>query len=554
MSEHSLSLEDACKKGIDFQMEGRFDLAEDLFLRVLAVDPENPHALYLYGNLTLQTGRWEIAAQYLGRAAQRWPGLTVAHAGLGKTLRKLGRLPESCQAYLQALRIDPGDRESLEQLVEIKRLICDWEGLESIDAAFLDAIAQGHAADPFKILLVADNPAAQLASARNTAKAIRQLAGNPPPRKRRAVSQAGPLRIGYLCADFHDHPLAVQYAQVPGHHDRAKIHCTAYVQNPLKPDSAGQRMIDGCDAWRHALSLTSQELAAQIDEDGIDLLVDLSGFTTHRHKDVLLKVSAPVTVNYFGWPGSMGDLCDAIIADPVIIPPGSERHYHERVFRLATTYQPNDPGRFIAPTPSRAEEGIPENAFVFSSFVQPTKITPAIFDAWMTILKSVDRAVLWLWGFNKWMAENLQAGARHRGIDPNRLIFAGGKPRPEHTARYGLVDLALDTPVYGGHSTTTDALWSGCPVLGLAGRGFPARVSASLLHAAGLEDLVCASLDDYTAKAIHLARQQDDLSAIRRLLSESRLALPLFDIKRFTKELDDTLLEIAAAARRGDFA
>ncbi|MBF0267207.1 MAG: tetratricopeptide repeat protein [Alphaproteobacteria bacterium] len=554
MSGHSLSLEDACKKGIDFQMEGRFDLAEDLFLRVLAVDPDNPHALYLYGNLTLQTGRWEIAAQYLGRAVERWPGLTVAHAGLGKTLRKLGRLPEACQAYSQAHRNDPGDRESLEQLVEIKRLICDWEGLESIDAAFLDAIAQGHAADPFKALLVADNPAAQLASARNAANAIRQLAGNPPPRKRRPIAQHGPIRIGYLCADFHDHPLAVQYAQVPSRHDRARIHCTAYVQNPLKPGSAGQRMIDGCDCWRHALPLASQELADQIDEDGIDLLIDLSGFTTHRHKDVLLKVAAPVTVNYFGWPGSMGDLCDAIIADPVIMPPGSERHYHERVFRLATTYQPNDPERVIAPAPRRAEEGIPEDAFVFSSFVQPTKITPAIFDAWMTILKGVDHAVLWLWGFNPLMSENLQERARHQGVQPDRLIFAGGKPRPEHTARYGLVDLALDTPVYGGHSTTTDALWAGCPVLGLAGRGFPARVSASLLLAARLKDLVCTNLADYTAKAIHLARQPDELRAIRQRLSKDRKSLPLFDIEHFTKELDDTLLEIAESARRGDFA
>jgi predicted O-linked N-acetylglucosamine transferase (SPINDLY family) len=549
-NQQTLSLEQACEKGLSFQMEGRLDLAEDLFLRVLAADPKHPHALYLYGNLALQTGRLDIAADTLSMAVACWPGLIVAWTSLGKTWHKLKRLPQAIDAFRQALALAPSDVQCLEQIVELKRLVCDWQELERYDAAFLDAVAQGLTADPFKALIIADNPAAQLAAARNAAKEVRQRAGTTGPRQRRPISD-GVIKIGYLCADFHDHPLAVQYAKVPALHDRTKFHVTAYVQNGLTPGSAGQEAIDDCDAWLGVLQMTPWELAKRIDSDGIDILIDLSGFTTAMQKEVPLLTSAPVTVNYFGWPGSMGDLCDVLIADPIIIPEGSERYYDERVFRLPTTYQPNDPERSIGPTPPRAEEGLPENGFVLACFVQPTKITPAIFAAWMTILSAVPNSVLWLWRQNEWMEANLKKRACDAGIDPARLIFAQGKPREAHTARYRLVDLALDTPVYGGHSTTSDALWAGCAVLGLMGRAFPARVSASLLEAAGLSELICSSMDDYVAMAVLLAREPDRLTAIRQRLN--RDDLPLFDVKRFTSELDGVLLEIATQARQGGF-
>jgi protein O-GlcNAc transferase len=552
MSQRTLTLDEACQQGLDFQMAGRPDLAEDLFLKVLAVDATHPHALYLYGNLALLTGRYEIAATYLSKATQHWPGLAVAHAALGKTYRLLNRLPQASLAYGEAFRLCPQDMDSLEHLLELKRRLCDWSQLEQLDAALLDAIGRGITTEPFKILLIADNPSAQLASARNTASAVGKRAGNPGPRQRRPLGQ-GIMKIGYLCADFHDHPLAVQYAKVPALHDRQKFHVTAYVQNPLVPGSAGQVAIDGCDAMHEVAGLSTRELAACIDADGIDLLIDLSGFTTALQKEVLLQTSAPVTINYFGWPGSMGGLCDAIIADPIIIPPELEKFYDEAVFRLATTYQPNDPERAIGPTPDRRDEGLEESAFVLACFVQPPKITQAIFQAWMEILNGIPSAVLWLWRFNEWMEANLKERAAQAGIDPDRLIFAKGKPRFEHTARYRLVDLALDTPIYGGHSTTSDALWAGCPVLGLLGRGFPARVSASLLTAAKLEDLISTSPKEYVARAIQLARDRQALAAIRARLNENRDHLPLFDIKRFTKEMDEVLLEIARQASQGRF-
>ncbi|MBF0355736.1 MAG: hypothetical protein HQL43_10925 [Alphaproteobacteria bacterium] len=549
----TLSLDEACQKGLDYQMAGRLDLAEDLFLKVLTVDATHPHALYLYGNLALLTGRLEIAAEYLERAVLHWPGLAVAHAGLGKVYRLLGRLPQACAAYGEAFRLAPEDTECLEHLLELKRRLCDWTGIEALNAALLDAVGRGQATDPFKLLLIADNPAAHLASARNTAASVRKRAGNPGPRQRRVIG-SGILKIGYLCADFHDHPLAVQYAQVPSLHDPAKIHATAYVQNALKPGSAGQRMIEGCDAFRDVAHLDVSELVNLIDADGIDLLIDLSGFTTAMHKEVLLLTKAPVTINYFGWPGSMGGLCDAIIADPVIIPPEFEKFYDEAVFRLPTTYQPNDPMRGIAVPPTRAEEGLASESFVFASFVQPQKITPAIFACWMSILARVDDGLLWLWGMNEGMTANLRAEAKRAGIAPSRLVFAQGKPREAHTARYHLADLALDTPIYGGHSTTSDALWAGCPVLGLVGRSFPARVSASLLRAAGLGEMICATMADYADRAVALASDREGLLAIRKRLRAERDHLPLFDVRRFVRELDDLLVAIGEEAKRGRFS
>ncbi|MBF0167501.1 MAG: hypothetical protein HQL45_07695 [Alphaproteobacteria bacterium] len=553
MSQRTLSLDEACQKGLDYQMAGRLDLAEDLFLKVLAVDATHPHALYLYGNLTLLTGRLEIAAEYLERAVLHWPGLAVAHAGLGKVYRLLGRLPQALAAYGEAFRLAPEDTECLEHLLELKRRLCDWTQLDQLNAALLDTVGRGQPVDPFKILLIADNPAAQLASARNVAASVRKRAGNPGPRQRRAIG-AGILKIGYLCADFHDHPLAVQYAQVPSLHDRDRIHATAYVQNALKPGSAGQRMIDGCDAFREVAHLEVSELVDLIEADGIDLLIDLSGFTTAMQKEVLLLTRAPVTINYFGWPGSMGGLCDAIIADPIIIPPEFEKFYDEAVFRLPTTYQPNDPTRGIASPPTRAEEGLAPGSFVLASFVQPQKITPAIFACWMSILAQVEDSLLWLWGLNEGMQVNLRAEAERARIDPDRLVFAQGKPREAHTARYHLADLALDTPVYGGHSTTSDALWAGCPVLGLVGRAFPARVSASLLSAAGLGEMICATQEDYVARAVSLAHDRQALQTIRNRLRVERDHLPLFDIQRFVGELDEVLIEIGQNARRGRFS
>jgi predicted O-linked N-acetylglucosamine transferase (SPINDLY family) len=347
--------------------------------------------------------------------------------------------------------------------------------------------------------------------------------------------------VGYLSSDLRDHAIGSLMAGMFALHDRAAIEVFAYYCGVPQEDATKARIRDSVEHWRDIGSLDDDAAEALMLTDGIDILVDVNGHTRGARTRLLARRPAPVIVNWLGYPGSMGSpFHHYILADDVIIPPALERFYSERVLRLPC-YQPNDRARptGAAEPQTRAAEGLPDDATVFCSFNGTQKITPFVFARWMAILRGVPGSVLWLLKSCAEVEDRLRAEAAAAGIDPGRIVFAPIAPHRAHLARYALADLFLDTHPYGAHTTASDSLWMGVPVLTVPGRSFAARVCASLVTAAGLADFVCATPQDYVARAIALGQDRAALATARARLLAARDTSPLFDTPRLVRALED---------------
>ena len=307
-----------------------------------------------------------------------------------------------------------------------------------------------------------------------------------------------------------------------------------------------ERLIRSFDCFYTVRNKIDQEVARRSRELGIDIAIDLKGYTGSHRAGIFAERCAPIQVNYLGYPGTMGaEFIDYIIADDTLIPPELEQHYTEKVIRLPDSYQPNDRQRVIANyTPTRAELGLPEDAFVFCCFNNNYKILPETFDSWIRILNAVEGSVLWLLQGNPIAAKNLRKEAEARGLDSKRLIFAKRAPLAEHLARHQQADLFLDTFPCNAHTTASDALWAGLPVLTHMGQSFASRVAASLLRAADLPELVTDSQDGYERMAIHLARNPDELRALKNRLMHNRDTCALFDTESYVRNLEQAYQQI----------
>ncbi len=310
-----------------------------------------------------------------------------------------------------------------------------------------------------------------------------------------------------------------------------------------------QRLLRAFEHFRKIGAMTNREAAEAIHADAIDVLVDLKGYTRDSRTEIFAYRPAPIQVNYLGYPGTMGaDFIDYIVADAIVAPMQAQENYSERIVHLPNCYQPNDRQRKISPEPvTRAEFGLPEDAFVFCSFNNSYKLNTTMFDVWMPLLHKTPGSVLWLLVPNTTCAENLRREAQARGIDPSRLIFAERASIEKHLARHRLADLFLDALPCNAHTTTSDALWAGLPVLTCLGETFAGRVAGSLLTAIGLPELITTNWDDYCRLALELARDRSKLEAIRRKLVAHRETAPLFDSTRYTRNLErsfETMVEI----------
>ena len=323
-------------------------------------------------------------------------------------------------------------------------------------------------------------------------------------------------------------------------HDRDAFTIHAYYCGIARDDATKQRIKAAADHWTDLNPLDDAAAARAIAADGIDILVDLNGYTKSARTKVFALRPAPVAVNWFGFPGTMGSpYHDYLIADPVVIPESHERFYSEAVVRLPC-YQPNDRRRIVADRrPSRRDENLPENAVVFCCLNGMQKLTDAVFRRWMTILDGVPGSVLWLLSGTPETNDRLRSAAEGHGVAPDRLVFADKRPNPEHLARYPLADLFLDTFPYGAHTTAADALWMAVPILTVPGRSFASRVCASVLGAAGLIDLVCATPGDYVARAIAFGRHPAALQSLKGRLAAARDTCLLFDTPQLVRRLED---------------
>jgi predicted O-linked N-acetylglucosamine transferase (SPINDLY family) len=361
------------------------------------------------------------------------------------------------------------------------------------------------------------------------------------------------IRIAYLTADFRPHPVAFLIAGVFEHHDKSCFETIGLSFGSWGESDIRTRIAGAFEHFHDVHAVGDAEVAAMLKRMEVDVAVDLMGFTEGCRPGILAQRPAPVQVNFLGFPGTMGaGHIDYILADRMLIPDSERRFYSEQVVYLPDTYQANDSKRRVAArTPSRAEVGLPDDAFVFCCFNNNYKIMPEMFDIWMRLLGGVEASVLWLLEDNAVAAANLRAQASARDIGPERLIFAARTTPPEHLARQRLADLFLDTSPYTAHTTCSDALWVGLPVVTFLGPTFAARVAASLLNAAGLPELVTASLGDYEQLALHLARDKGALAAVRGKLAATRDNCALFDTARFTRHLERAFTRMVERQRQG---
>jgi protein O-GlcNAc transferase len=518
----------------------------------IALQPHHAGAHSNLGN-TLRILRYlDASLAHLDAAIALQPSLAEAHRNRGDTLRELKRFDDALQSYATARALQPS-WDFLDGIwLQTKMSICDWTGFDAELARLAHGIARGEKlSSPFTLLALIDSPALQRDAARTWA-ADRHPARRPsPPPVARAPDRK--IRIGYYSADFHDHATAYLTAQLFEEHDKARFEIVAFSFGPIRDDAMRRRLVAAFDGFVEVGERSDAEVAQISRELGIDIAVDLKGYTQDSRAGIFMERAAPLQVSWLGYPGTMAaGFIDYFVADPVALAPAARPHFSEKIVDLPDSYQVNDARRSIAGrVPGRAELGLPEAGFVYCCFNNSYKITPPTFAGWMRILGQVEGSVLWLLADNDSAVRNLKVAAAGHGIDPARLVFAPRVPLEDHLARHRAADLFLDTLPCNAHTTASDALWAGLPVLTCAGAAFASRVAASLLHAVGCADLVTDTPAAFEARAVELARRPAALAAIRERLAASRGAAPLFDARRFARHLEAAFVQMDARQRAG---
>ncbi len=541
------------QRGIVLEILRRLPDALASYEQATALAPELPGPWANRGLALMHLGRCDEALACQRRALALAPEFAAAHLNLGLVYEELAQFEAAAASYAQAFALDPGLDYLPGALLSARMHACDWRDYESWVRRVEDGVAAGaRCASPFKFLAVSDDPGLQLRCAR-----IWIADKHPPATRPLCAGRArgdGRIRIAYLSADFHLHATAILAAGLFEAHDRSEFEITAISFGPDTGGPMRERLARAFDRFIEAGDRSDREVAELLAGLGTDIAVDLKGTTKGHRAGIFALRPAPVQVGYLGYPATMGaTYIDYIVADRTVIPEHRQDCYAESVVYLPDSYQVNDSARSLpARTPTRDEVGLPADAFVFCSFNNSYKITPRVFDSWMRVLGAVEGSVLWLFAANAAATRNLREAAADQGIAAERLTFAPRAAPHDHLARQGLADLVLDTAPYNAHTTASDALWVGVPVLTCAGEAFASRVAASLLNAIGVPELVTHSLEAYERLAIALARDPERLAAIRARLVRNRRTHPLFDTARFTRHLEAAYRTMWERARRGE--
>ncbi len=510
------------------------------FAQAIKLRPTYGEAWLNRGNTLKALAQLDDALASYDQAIALMPHSAEAHNNCGVALRFLRRPDEARQSFARALELRPGYAMALSETVYIQSHMCDWADIERKGADLSHMALEGASVPPFYMLNIDDDPEHQLTYSRTWARSRYGL-GHTPAFKPRAAT--GKIRIGYFSADFHNHATMFLLARMLELHDKRRFEIHAFSYGVDRQDEHRQRLLDAVDGFHDVAKMSDPAIAELARRKGIDIAIDLKGYTETSRSGIFAFRPAPVQINFLGFPGTMGaDFIDYVVADRVIVPEAEQRFYSEKLLYMPHSYQVNDDKRAISERVfTRAELGLPEQGFVFCCFNNNYKITPTEFDIWMRLLAQVEGSVLWLLEDNQWAAANLRREAQARGIDPARLVFAARAPNAEHLARQRCSDLFLDTFKVNAHTTASDALWAGLPVLTKPGRSFVARVAASLLHAIDLPELVADSAQAYEAKALELATDPAKLTAVKGRLAGNRLTMPLFDTERYTRDFEALL-------------
>ncbi|HRZ02653.1 MAG TPA: tetratricopeptide repeat protein [Burkholderiaceae bacterium] len=520
--------------------------------RAAALDPAAAHYAGLLAQLLSRLGQAARAKEILLATIARHPGIAQLHYQLADACEDLNQPEAAVAAYEITVRLDPSNGPALSQLIFLRRRLADWgPALAAHEARFLQEVARGRLLlSPFALLAFSGDRALQRRCASHWNQAFAR------PALPRATLGAGPrLRLGYLSADFHEHPTAVLTAGLFEAHDRERFEVHAFSTGPDDGGPLRARLKRGFDHFHECANLSDAAVAQRIRAAGIDILVDLKGHTAGSPTAAILAWrAAPVQAHYLGFPGTLGDgLADYLIGDAVVTPPEHAADYAEHLVRLPHSYQVNDRQRNAADTPPRAALGLPADAVVLCCFNAAWKLGPEVIDDWAAILAQAPRAVLWLLARGDADPSRLHLASEleQRGVDPARLHFANARPNAEYLSLYRAADLFLDTWPYNAHTTASDALWMGCPVLGIAGTSFAGRVGASLLAAVGQPQLVMPDRATYVKRAVQLATDARLLGAVRAQLAAALPTAPLFDTVATTRALERAYEAMAEQTRSG---
>jgi protein O-GlcNAc transferase len=518
----------------------RLDGALASYDKAIALKANRAEVYYNRGNALYDLKRLDEALASYDKAIALKPDHAGAYNNRGNALKDLKRLDEALASYDKALSLKP-DLVSLEGTrLHTKMHLCDWTNFDAECERLTLSVKDGMAnATPFGLLGISSSPDDQLQCAKLW------VAEKYPP-SQKVIWQGEQyrhdrIRIAYVSADFREHPVSFLIAGMLECHDKSHFNVTAISLGSDDNSEMRQRLKASFDLFIDAKTFTDVQIANLVRSSEVDILVDLMGFTAESRTGIVAQRPAPTQVSYLGYAGTMGaPYIDYMIADRFVIPEERRECYSENVVYLPDSYMANDSKRKISERlPRRSECNLPETGFVFCSFNNSYKIVPRTFNIWMKLLRQVDNSVLWLSNMNETAIRNLRREARNRGVDSSRLVFAQRVPRNEdHLARLKLADLFLDTLPYNAHTTASDALWAGVPVLTCLGETFAGRVAASLLSAVGLPELITTTPEAYEQIAIDLAARPEELAVIKRKLAENRLTTPLFDTKLFTKHIE----------------
>jgi protein O-GlcNAc transferase len=521
------------------------------FDRLIEVSPSDFQAYYNRGNVLRDLGRFADAVASFDRALALKPDFVDATYNRANTLFSMKLFAEAAEGFERTLAQNPDHPYALERAASCALQLCDWERRAHYERELAADVKAGRSIiSPFTVVGYTDDPALQLACARRFTAAAAPVSQLP----RRAARRPGKFRIAYLSTDFQEHAVAYLLADMFEQHDRALFETYAFSFGRDDGGEMRKRLSAAFDGFEDMRAVGDLGVAERLRELDIDVAVDLSGYTAGARSGVMARRGAPIQVSYIGFPATMGaSFIDYIFVDRIVAPPEAEHFFAEKLVRLPDSYQANDRKRRIgARAPTREEAGLPRDGFIFCCFNNVSKITPDFFDIWMRLLGAVAGSALWLLPSNPAAESNLRAAAAARGVDPGRLIFAPRMSPEDHLARHRLAHLFLDTLPYNAHTTASDALWTGLPLITLPGRAFSARVAASLLYAIGMPELVAVDARDYEDLALRLAKEPALLASYRQRLAANRLTTPLFDSARIARHIEAAYCRMIERDQRGE--
>ena len=534
---------------------GKYEEACNNYHQAVKLKSDYAVAYNSLGNALTNLGRYEEAVTSYTRVLELRPDEAEVHYNLGNTLKFLDKHTEAAASFKKAVTLNRNDIALRSALLAQLGKICDWsesgESLQTDIKSYDFSKNPASAPSPFGLLALFDDAELDRQASEAYVNANYMPKDSLGPLKDRRIGNR--IRVGYFSADFYNHATMYLMAELFERHDHSKFEIHAFSFGPANNDEMHTRLIQNVEHYHDVRLRSDAEIARLSRSLGIDIAVDLKGFTKNNRAGIFSYRAAPIQVNYLGYPGTMGaTYFDYLIADPILIPPEYQKFYSEKIAYLPDSYQINDRSRKISEkNMSRSEFGLTEHTFVFCCFNNNYKIKPDVFKIWMHLLGEIKDSILWLLKGNPAAEQNLRNQASLCGIDPDRLVFAERAPLSEHLARHRLADLFLDTFNCNAHTTASDALWAGLPLLTKLGQSFASRVGGSLLNAVGLPELITGTAQEYQDTALMLATNPDKLRHIRDKLENNLLTCALFDSASYTRHIEAAFTQMARRLDEG---